>query len=291
MCLIVFAFDDHPDYQLVLGANRDEFYERPTTPARFWKDAPNVLAGRDEKAGGTWMGVTRSGSWAAITNVRNPGSHDPDAPSRGRLVANYLEQEPDPRTYLEQVDADAYNGFNLLVGTSDEVWYLSNVDNGVQNVSAGVHGLSNRILNAPWPKVEAARERLRSLSLDAPDDVGPAADGGDRPEAGDPRLPESADDPVAAVLDLLEDREPFPDDALPDTGVGLETERMLSPLFIESDTYGTRSSTVLLVARDGTVTFAEKTFHSGTAEATRRFSFRIRSEASADPPSSEAVAG
>jgi uncharacterized protein with NRDE domain len=279
MCLIVFAFDDHPDYELILGANRDEFYERPTTPARFWKDHPHVLAGRDEKAGGTWMGVTRSGAWAAITNVRNPGLHDPDAPSRGRLVSDYLEEEPNPRAYLEQVDADAYNGFNLLVGTPHEVRYLSNVDNGIREIDAGVHGLSNRVLNAPWPKVEAARERLRDLDPDPTGAVGPAPDGEDPPEAGDPRLPESADDPVAAVLDLLDDREPFPDEALPDTGVGLETERMLSPIFIESESYGTRSSTVLLIGRDGTVTFAEKTFDRGAADATRRFHFRVRSDA------------
>ena len=287
MCLIVFAFDEHPDYQLILGANRDEFHARPTKPARFWKDHPHVLAGRDEKAGGTWMGVTRSGAWAAITNVRNPGSHDPDAPSRGRLVADYLAHEPDPSAYLEQVDADAYNGFNLLVGTPGETRYLSNAGNGIRPLEPGIHGLSNRLLNAPWPKVEAARAGLRDLDLPGTTALGPPSASDEPPEAGDARLPDGREDPVAAVLDLLDDREPFPDETLPDTGVGLETERMLSPIFIESNGYGTRSSTVLLIGRDGTVTFAEKTFDHGSPEATRRYSFRIRTDAPAHPPTSE----
>lgn len=282
MCLIVFRHDDHPDYSLILGANRDEFYERPTTPARFWREHPHVLAGRDERAGGTWMGVTRSGRWAAITNVRNPGSHDPTAPSRGRLVADFLEDEPDPRTYLEarEREADRYNGFNLLVGRPGEVWYLSNADGGRRRLPSGVHGLSNRVLNAPWPKVEAARERIRQIDPPAPEPVVPEDDE-KPPQPGDQRRPDDGSDPVGALLDLLDDRTPFPDEALPDTGVGLDTERMLSPLFIDSDTYGTRSSTVLLIGRDGQVTFAEKTFRDGAPGATRRFTFQIRSPESA----------
>jgi uncharacterized protein with NRDE domain len=291
MCLIVFSTERHPDYPLILGANRDEFYERPTTPARFWNDAPHVVAGRDETAGGTWMGVTRSGAWAAVTNVRDPGSRDPDAPSRGHLVADYLREEPDPQAYLQDLAgrADAYNGFNLLVGSPDGVWYLSNYDDGVRAVEPGLHGLSNRVLDTPWPKVEHAKQKLDDLSLRAEEEmvVGAGAEataGQDAareesapgaPQPGDRPLPESANDPVDAVLDLLDDRERFPDDTLPDTGVGIEKERMLSPIFIESEVYGTRASSVLLIRRDGRVTFAEKTYDHGDPDATRRFSFQI----------------
>lgn len=286
MCLIVFESNTHPDYRLVLGANRDEFYERPTDPARFWSEAPYVLAGRDRKAGGTWMGVTRHGYWAAITNVRDLEAHDPEAPSRGRLVADFLIEEPHPADYLQAVseEADEYNGFNLLVGSPAGIWYLSNYDSGLRKVEPGVHGLSNHLLDTSWPKVDQARDQLRQATLRQSGEL--RVGGGDDtpPEAGDARHPHDTDgtappDPVDVVLDLLDDRDPFPDEHLPDTGVGKEKERMLSPLFIDGDQYGTRSSTVLLIGHDGHVTFAEKTYREGMADATRRFTFEVQTEA------------
>lgn len=261
MCLIAFAIDVHPEYPLVFAGNRDEFYARPTAPARFWAEAPEVLAGRDRKAGGTWLGVTRTGRWASITNVRDPSARIDDAPSRGHLVADYLTGDADPDTYLREVAArgDRYNGFNLLVGDGAWCGYVSNrtpnasTHNGdVRRVEAGIHGLSNAALNTPWPKVTRATGALRGVLDDA--------------------FPGESLDPER-LLTLLDDRRRAPDDALPDTGVGRDAERMLSPVFIESDGYGTRASTVLLIDRNGHVTFAERTYDAGRAEGTRTVSF------------------
>lgn len=253
MCLIVFAHQHHPDYPLVFAANRDESYERPTAPAEFWEDAPHVLAGRDKKAGGTWMGVTRKGHWGAITNVRDEVDRRPDAPSRGHLVADYLREEPQPDSYLEQVAdrADQYNGFNLLVGTPEDVHYFSNRENDIHVVSPGIHGISNARLNTSWPKVKRGKEGLASI-LDG-------------------------DITADRLLELLDDRQTAPDEQLPDTGVGQELERQLSPIFINGSEYGTRASTVLLLDRSGQVTFVERNFQRGTPTKTRRFSFECAS--------------
>jgi uncharacterized protein with NRDE domain len=250
------------------------------------------------------MGVTRKGYWAAITNVRHPGAYDPDAPSRGHLVSEYLVDEPSPRAYLEDLAdrADAYNGFNLVVGAPEGAYYLSNhhdasgYDGSVQAIEPGLHGLSNHLLDTPWPKVDRAKRKLDRLDLSPDDEIevggetgvseagaglgdeapdGPSTDGKTTEGA-------SGDDPVDAVLALLDDRTPFPPEELPDTGVGPEKERMLSPLFIEGEQYGTRSSTVLLIRRDGGVTFAEKTFDRGRPAATRRFTFQVQSGIAAD---------
>lgn len=249
MCLLTFAYDTHPQYRLVFAGNRDEFYDRPTAPATFWDDAPHVLAGRDQVARGTWLGVTKNGYWGTVTNVRALGDYRPDARSRGALVAEYLETEPDPATYLRDIadTADEYNGFNLLLGTPERVLYLSSQSKAVRSVSPGIHGLSNDQLDTPWPKVEAAKKKLRSV-LD------------DDPSHSD-------------LLALLYDPEPFPASQLPDTGVGKEKERQLSPLFIEGEQYGTRSSTVLLIDREGGITFVERTYEQGTKRDTRRFHF------------------
>lgn len=254
MCLILFAQDAHPEYPLVFAGNRDEFYERPSAPAAFWDDGPHVLGGRDLKAGGTWLGVTRHGHWATVTNVRDQMPHRDDAPSRGHLVAKYLTEEPAPETYLETVEAEAdrYNGFNLLLGTPNDTFYFSNRDGTPHSVGAGVHGMSNAQLDDPWPKVERGIARLETVLKK---DLTP-----DR------------------LLDILNDRQPAPDDQLPNTGVGADTERMLSPPFIETDEYGTRSSTVILMHRSGTVTFVERNFDRGTPTDTHRFSFEIASE-------------
>jgi uncharacterized protein with NRDE domain len=250
MCLLVFQYDAHPDYSLIFGGNRDEFYERPTAPADYWDDAPHVLGGRDRKAGGTWMGVTRRGHWGVVTNIRDRHPHRDDARSRGALVADYLREEPNPRAYLDAIaaEADRYNGFNLLLGTPTSLYYLSNREGTVRAVEPGLHGLSNDHLDTPWPKVRRAKRGLRSRI------------------ANDAVSPEP-------LLDLLDDRRPAPDDQLPDTGFGRERERMLSPIFIAGETYGTRASTVLLMGRDGTVTFVERTVERGEPQSTRRFSF------------------
>ena len=254
MCLIVFAQDAHPDYPFVFAGNRDEFYDRPTAPAAFWDEAPHVLAGRDVRAGGTWVGVTRGGHWAAVTNVRDQQPRREEAPSRGGLVASYLHEEPPPEVYVQRLEqeADRYNGFNLLVGTPRKTFYLSNRNGPSRSVAPGIHGMSNAQIDVPWPKVERGTTRLNE-SLDH-DEV--------RPEQ---------------LLALLDDRSPAPDEHLPDTGVGVETERMLSSPFIDGESYGTRSSTVILIHRSGTLTFVERTFDRGTPTETNRFTFQIDS--------------
>lgn len=254
MCLILFAQDAHPEYPFVFAGNRDEFYDRPTSVADFWDDAPHVLAGRDRKAGGTWVGVTRHGHWAVVTNVRDQRPRREDAPSRGHLVADYLKEEPAPDAYLRALEprAEDFNGFNVLVGTPEKTFYFSNRDGPPRSVPPGVHGMSNAQLNDPWPKVERGTARMKAV-----------LDGEVEPER---------------LLAILDDREPAPDEDLPDTGVGLETERMLSPPFIDGESYGTRSSTVILMHRSGTLTFAERTFVRGTPTETNRFTLEIEDE-------------
>jgi uncharacterized protein with NRDE domain len=253
MCLILFAWKIHENFPLILIANRDEFYERPTAPAAFWDDAPEILAGRDLQEGGTWLGITRGGSLAALTNYRDPASLKTNAPSRGNLVSDYLRDPETPERYLGRIRpmAARYNGFNLLVGNESELFCFSN-RNGLQTPTPGIHGMSNHLLDTPWPKVERGKQALGKLirGMNEPS-----------PEA---------------LLDLLADRSRPPDDRLPVTGVGLEWERVLSPLFIESQDYGTRSSTVLIIDREGCVTFVERVFNGGADPwMTSRFDYAI----------------
>lgn len=241
MCLILWAYRVHPRYELVMAANRDEYYARPTAPMGFWEDAPNLLAGRDLKEGGTWMGISRNGRYAAVTNYRDPKSFRPDAFSRGFLVSDYLKGKDSPRDYLARLAPQAgnYNGFSLLVGDAEDLFFLSNRGEPPQALSPGIYGLSNDLLNAPWPKVKRGRQTLADLLAE---DSGPTPD---------------------ALLALLEDRTRPADEELPDTGVGIELERALSPMLIETPDYGTRSSTVLLIERSGKAFVAEKSHPGG----------------------------
>lgn len=254
MCLILFALDAHPRYPLVVAANRDEFHGRPTRPAGWWPEAPGVLAGRDERSGGTWMGATRGGRWAAVTNHRNPTTERGSAPSRGSLVAEYLRGGEPPEAFLARVaeGAGAYDGFNLLVGEGSRVLWLSNraPTPGPVAVEPGVHGLSNALLDTPWPKVVRGRRELERL-------------------LGEPELR------PAALLDAMLDRTLAADRELPETGVGTEHERALSPRFILGPTYGTRASTALLLEHGGTLRFVERTYRPGTTEYRER-AFEVR---------------
>jgi uncharacterized protein with NRDE domain len=250
MCLIVLALHSHPRHRLVAAANRDELYARPTSPAAWWSDAPDVLAGRDLREGGTWMGVTRAGRFAAITNYREL-TPPRTAPSRGALVADFLRGSMDAAGYAADVAARgaAYNGFNLLVGDGDGMFYVSNRAEGVRRLEPGVYGLSNSLLDTPWPKVLRARAAMRSALSSA---------GADGWESG--------------LWEMLGDRVIAADDHLPDTGVGADRERLLSAPFIASDVYGTRASTVLTIGREGEVTFVERSATpDGPGEARHRF--------------------
>lgn len=247
MCLIVFAFDCHPAYRLILGANRDEFRDRPTEPARFWRDAPHILAGRDRLAGGTWLGVTTRGSLAAVTNYRDPRRQVANPPSRGTLVTDFLQSPPltagEFRGILNRT-GDRYDGFNLLYGTGTELHYFTNRGGSSGPVTPGIHALSNHLLDSRWPKATVARSRLEAILQQAGSVV-------------DPEL----------IFTALSDPSPFADALLPDTGIGPERERLLSPVFIEGGDYGTRSTTVLLIERTGRVTFIERTFGSSRTPA------------------------
>jgi uncharacterized protein with NRDE domain len=235
MCLILIAQGAHPVFPLVIAANRDEYYHRPTAQAAFWQDHPHILGGRDLECMGTWLGVTRDGRFAALTNFRDPRERKTDAPSRGTLVSDFLASDRNPRAYLEQVGRRAadYKGFNLLLGDVREVLFFSSRTASVEALSPGVHGLSNHLLDTPWPKVTRGKRRLQGL-------VG-----------GEPS--------AEALLDLLHDSEPARADEMPDTGVGAELERTLSPALIVSPQYGTRASTAVLFGQDGSVSFTERT--------------------------------
>jgi uncharacterized protein with NRDE domain len=239
MCLILFARGAHPDYPLVIAANRDEYYRRPTAKAAFWHDHPHILAGRDLECMGTWLGVTRAGRFAALTNFRDSRERKADAPSRGQLVSDFLASDQDPREYLEEVATRAprYNGFNLLAGDVDRVFYFCSRTASMQEVSRGIHGLSNYLLDTPWPKVALGKRRLQAALADEPS--------------------------AEALLDLLHDREPAAESELPDTGIGADLERVLSPALIVSPQYGTRASTAVLFGGDGSVSFSERTILPG----------------------------
>jgi uncharacterized protein with NRDE domain len=258
MCLILFAWRVDPRYPLIVAGNRDEFFKRPTTVADFWIEAPEVLAGRDLEADGTWMGVTRRGRFSALTNYRDPKQMHTNRPSRGKLVADFLTGSQSPEAYLQQNESygQCCNGYNLLVGDRTSLWWSSNVSQERHALQPGIYGVSNHLLDSPWPKVGAGRTALETAITKLPDTSG--------------------------VFDLLTDTTIHADDALPDTGVGLEWERMLSAAFIRipptSPSYGTRSSTVLLIDAEGMTTYDEITWGLDASPpdiaARQRYSFK-----------------
>jgi uncharacterized protein with NRDE domain len=224
MCLIVLAWHVVPGMPLMAAANRDEYFERPALPAAWWQDHPQVYAGRDLRGGGTWMGISRDGRFAALTNVRAPSERRNEAPSRGALVANYLAGTLAPADYIETLapDAAVYNGFNLLVGDADTlIWYSNARETGPQNgkpLAPGIYGMSNGSLDTPWPKVVRAKAQFSSL------------------------LCQGA--PPEAYFDMLRDTTRASDCRLPRTGIDIERERALSSICIETPDYGTRASTL-----------------------------------------------
>jgi uncharacterized protein with NRDE domain len=237
MCLILFSYKSHPKYRLILAANRDEFYKRPTASSQFWAENPNILGGRDLEKMGTWIGITRTGRFAAITNYRDPSLMLENAKSRGELVSNFLFSNDSPGEYLNKVKlkSSLYKGFNLLVGDSSSFLYFSKLKN-VEEIIPGIHGMSNDQLNTPWPKVERGKNTLEKCI-----------------QQKTSLIPE-------CLFELLADSNRVTDSELPNTGVGLEWERILSPIFVQSADYGTRSSTVLTIDYQNHVTFTERSF-------------------------------
>lgn len=251
MCLIVFAHQVHPEYPLIVVANRDENYQRPTQPADWWPFQPPLLAGKDLQAGGTWMGVSAEGRWSAVTNYRE-AVKDLAPRSRGTLTVDFLQdQNVTAPEYVKQVAGQGaeYGGFNLLAGDSEQLAYCSNRGGKPQLLASGVYTLSNHLLNTPWPKCEQARFKLEHQL----------------------RLEKLT---VEGLMEVLSDRTAYDDHHLPHTGVGIAMERLLSPPFIVSDSYGTRSTTVLLRSKHNEVVFAEQNYVAGKkAGSLRIFQF------------------
>lgn len=239
MCLIVLAWRPGHAQPLLLASNRDEFYARPSQPLAEWPQLPGVFAGRDQQAGGTWLGVGPNGRFAAVTNIRDL-SLPQGARSRGELPAAFLAGDLSVTAFIQSIAAQRqhFSGFNLLVGDRQQLWHLNSQSGQATELAAGVHGLSNASLNTPWPKLQRARQGLQG-ELQAP-----------HPHA---------------LLRLLADPTPAAEAELPDTGIGLPNERLLSSVFIASPSYGTRASTALIVNADGSRQLIERSFGANGA--------------------------
>jgi uncharacterized protein with NRDE domain len=249
VCVILFGAGTHTRYPLIVAANRDEAYGRPAAPAAFWRDHSHVCGGRDLTHGGTWLALSTTGRFAAITNYRQRPRPDRAARSRGELTRDFLITSSGPLDYLADVSnrGGDYGGYSLIAGTPERLFFCSNRGTAPHAIATGVHGLSNRLLDEPWPKVQRGMAMIERLS-----------------NASEPEL-------LEGLFEVLADTTPAPDHLLPSTGLALEREREVSALFIPGESYGTRASTVVLVRSDGDVVFVERSFGPrgkplGTAE-------------------------
>jgi uncharacterized protein with NRDE domain len=256
MCLISLSWRAHPRYELVLAANRDEFHHRPTAPAGWWADAPDVFGGRDLSQGGGWLAANRQRRLAAVTNVRRMVQPDPNAPSRGALIADFMRSTQSAAEFAKRLRgrADAYAGFNLLLYDGETLLYATNHDGfHSERLAPGIHAVSNAALDTPWPKLVRLRDRMTDWSTQ-----------------------QQTDD--AALFEALANDQIAADSMLPDTGVGIELERLLSPAFINGQQYGTRASTVIALGIDGILQFNERRFGpNGTPTGETRESFATTS--------------
>jgi uncharacterized protein with NRDE domain len=244
MCLILVVWQAHSQYPCVVAANRDEYHARPAAAAGWWPDHPGILAGRDLEAGGTWLGITRGGRFAALTNYRDSQQRRVDAPSRGALVTALLESGDSVAqslTHLRAVGAD-YNGFNVIFSDGRQLGIYESVPGAGRELGPGIYGLSNHLLDTPWPKVLKAKSRLEAAF---------------------------AGTDTAPLLELLRDDRPAPDDQLPRTGVSLEWERLLSSAFVRAKDYGTRCSTIIRIDALGRAYFDEWSWNSVGADSGR----------------------
>ena len=243
MCLCLFAVNEHDEFPFILIANRDEFRKRPASKAAFWEGEPNVLAGRDLEGMGTWLGTNKSGKIAFLTNYRHTDFFNRKGPTRGTLVSNFLTSDVDGESYLQAIERpEAYNGFNLVVGTAKKLFFYSNVQNEIKPIDSGIHGLSNAFLNTSWPKVDDGKAKLKAAIEDNELDS-------------------------ENLFSILHNSSFANRKDLPETGVGLELEKVLSAKFINTPDYGTVCSTLIKVDRNGTCSFEEKTFSTKGEEA------------------------
>ena len=245
MCLILIAWRGDANYPCVVAANRDELHSRPAAPAHWWQSRPPILAGRDLSAGGTWLGMTRTGRFAALTNYRDPEQRREGTPSRGTLVASILMSNDSLEQTLEHlrsVSAD-YNGFSVLFSDGERLAVYESARGSGRILGPGIYGLSNHLLDTPWPKVQTAKSRLSRALADL--------------------------DSTDAVLALLRDEAPAPDEQLPRTGMSLEWERLLSSAFVRAPDYGTRCSTIIRIDHRGRAYFDEWSWNSVGADIGR----------------------
>lgn len=241
MCVSFLSVRQNSKFPFVLTLNRDEFYSRPTSPLDHWGENGNIVGGKDLQGNGTWLGVDLSGRFAAVTNFRDGSSQKEIKRSRGLLVSEFLSSQQSPRDYLAQLSRDRhhYYGYNILVGSVEEIFHYSNQSDEVAVLDDGIHGLSNHLLNTPWPKVELGKERLgrivsntEVLSYDE-------------------------------ILELMKDRSMPPDEMLPSTGVKYEIEKLVSSIFIESAkySYGTRTTSIVFFdSSSRSLKFFERTY-------------------------------
>lgn len=243
MCLIVFSWKNHPKYDLIVTANRDEFLERPTLPAQWWEENPSVLAGKDLIGKGTWLGITKERKFAALTNYRDIKRLKSEAPTRGLLTADFLNRDISPSDYLDSLTeiADQYNGFNLLVGDQESLWYFNNVNFEKRQLTPGNYGLSNGLLDDSWPKVTKSKSLFEQ-----------AVGQGELTTQG--------------LIELMLDSEVYPDSTLPETGLPLDKERGVSAIFIMMENYGTRCTTAILSSHEKTL-FSERTYELPNQQA------------------------
>ena len=252
MCLILVAWRAHPRFPCVLAANRDEYFGRPTAEADWWPGG-EILAGRDLAAGGTWLGLTRRGRFAALTNFRDPAANRPDAPSRGALVSDFLAADWPTAQGLTELArrGERCNAYNVLCSDGRTLGIYESSTRQSRLLEPGIYALSNHLLDTPWPKVQRAKSRLGTALAALPDN--------------------------APMLDLLRDTEPAPDEELPPTGLALELERMLSSAFVRGSDYGTRCSTVVTIDTAGAAVFAEWSWDaSGALAGLSRYTLTMR---------------
>lgn len=251
MCLITFAYHIHPTYKLILVANRDEFYARPTSPAGWWEDHPDILGGRDLEAMGTWMGINKNGRFAAVTNYRDLRNLKSNARTRGDLPTDFIKGTPSPKDYVSDVhkEGDHYNGFNLIA-MDDELAYVSNYAEETFELNFGLYGLSNALLDTPWTKVEKAKSSLNKLI--------------------------QKEFQLEDLIEMMQDPETAPDESLPDTGLDYEREKAISAMCIKTSDYGTCCTTAVRIDYKGHVEFMEKSYPVGDRkDQTVAFDFKI----------------
>jgi len=249
MCLVVFAWKVHPEYRLVLAANRDEFHKRPARELHWWPDYPGLLAGRDLQAGGSWLAVSKAGRFATVTNYREQPGQRRGLRSRGEIVSNFVSSNAPLESFVSSLEGDDYAGFSLLAADREELWYVSNRGDAALRLSPGVYGLSNATLDTPWTKLVRSRDALRALvNADAIDET--------------------------ALFRMMADRTPAANTDVEAGSLPFALARTLTAPHIVSAEYGTRCCTTLTWSQAEVISVSERRFDAaGNSSGDSRFRF------------------